>query len=35
MNPDTQAHLQTIFVRDNADLSDLVGINVARFWPYM
>lgn len=35
MDPNTRAHLQTIFARENAGLSDLIGIDVARFWPYM
>jgi hypothetical protein len=35
MSTDTRAHLQTIFARENAGLSDLIGIDVARFWPYM
>ena len=33
--PETQAFLERVFARENAGLSELLGIDLARHWPYM
>ncbi len=35
MRPETRAHLEGVFRRANAGLSDLVGRDVSEHWPYM
>lgn len=35
MRPETRAHLEGVFRRLNAGLSDLIGRDVAEHWPYM
>lgn len=33
--PETLAFLRDVFARENAGLADLIGVDVARWWPYM
>jgi hypothetical protein len=33
--PETRAFLESVFARENAGLSELLGIDLARYWPYM
>lgn len=35
MKPETRAHLEHVFRRANAGLSDLIGLDVSEHWPYM
>jgi hypothetical protein len=35
MSPDTKAFLQELFARENAGISELIGTDVRRYWPYM
>lgn len=33
--PETVAFLQDVFARENAGLAGLIGVDLARYWPYM
>jgi hypothetical protein len=35
LRPETRAFLEDVFARENAGLSELLGIDLARHWPYM
>ena len=35
MSPQTRAFLEKLYRRMNGGLSDLIGRDVSRFWPYM
>jgi hypothetical protein len=35
MKPETRAFLQKFFAKENRGLSELIGIDVLRYWPYM
>ena len=35
MKNETKLFLQALFARENNGLSELIGINVHQYWPYM
>ena len=35
MRPETRAFLESVFARENAGLSELLGIDLGRYWPWM
>jgi hypothetical protein len=35
LRPETRTFLKSLFARENAGLSELIGIDVGQYWPYM
>jgi hypothetical protein len=35
MDPSTESFLQRLYAKENPGLSDLIGVDLAQYWPYM
>jgi hypothetical protein len=35
MDPSTESFLRRLYAKENRGLSDLIGVDLAQYWPYM